>query len=179
MSDLEKAFEVVMLKLGLDLSDPNLSGTPKRLAKMYRDELFIGTTTTRPEIKSFPKGSGQSWLHTRVPFKTMCAHHFQPITGDVDIFVDYSNSSEVVGLSKFNRLVNWVGARPTIQEDFNSCLLVNLLDILPMASFVVSSKASHNCVTGRGVCAAYSSTTVVNFSENCDPSFKDFALRKL
>jgi len=154
---VEIAFAEVLLALNLDLNDSNLKETPARLAKMYINELFSGLYENEPSVKEFESDSS-GFLYTKVPFRSTCAHHFQPIKGDVHIFVDYSDSDVVFGLSKFNRLVGHISSRPTLQEGLTKQILESLVEKLGTDNVMVIVEASHHCVTDRGVCAAYSST---------------------
>lgn len=163
---ITKAFENVLDSLGLDKDDPNLQGTPKRLAKMFSQELFKGLYEELPEFPTFPK-SGNTFIYTKVPFTSICAHHFQPIKGLVHIMVDYSSVNEVLGLSKFNRIVNHFAKRPTLQEDLTISVAKYLQNLLATDEIFIGVEATHHCVTDRGVCAAFSDTfTEVSCSKN-------------
>lgn len=154
---VEHAFLKVLEELNLNLEDDNLKDTPKRLAKMYTKELFKGLYNKPPEVKSFPN-RGQGFLYTKVDFRSTCAHHFQNVKGVAHIFVDYSESEKVIGLSKFNRLVDHYASKPTLQEDL-SVELVEVFKLVLGTPYVgIILKASHNCVTDRGVCASFSDT---------------------
>lgn len=161
VGDVEAKFKELMNTLCLDMEDENLKETPKRLAKMFVNEIFCGLYEEEPEVKCFPKTQGNSLIYTKVPFNSTCAHHFQPIKGVVHIFVDYSKSDFVIGLSKFNRIVDHICKRPTLQEDITRNICNKLSTIIGTKDVVVFVKASHSCVTGRGVCAAFSDTTTV------------------
>ena len=175
--EVELAFINLMQSLNLDLTDSNLKDTPKRLAKMYINELFCGLYEDEPLVKEF-ESEGRGFLYTKVPFKSTCAHHFQPIHGDAHIFVDYSNSKYVLGLSKFNRIVDYYARRPTLQEQLTNDILTSLITKLGTEDVMVILEASHACVTDRGVCAAYSNTitqltksTSKEFINNCNMHF--------
>lgn len=168
---VEAAFKDVLNSLNLDLNDHNLRETPKRLAKMYVNELFSGLYEDHPEIKTFESGdTNQGFLYTVVPFRSTCAHHFQPINGSVHIFVDYKNSSNVLGLSKFNRIVQHVANRPTLQETLTKSVFEELTSKIHSENIMVITEASHHCVTDRGVCAAFSNT-VTRFTKSDSQAF--------
>lgn len=174
MKDNEKltqAFEEVLKCLGLDLTNPNLQDTPHRLAKMYKEELFKGLYEELPEFPTFPK-TGDTFIYTKVPFNSTCAHHFQPIKGVVHIMVDYSNAESVLGLSKFNRIVNHFAKRPTLQEDLTVSTLNYLHNLLGVDEIFVGVEATHHCVTDRGVCAAFSNTFTECFGMGASETFK-------
>lgn len=149
--------------LGLDMNDPNLQGTPERLSKMYTQELFKGLYEDRPDIAKFPN-KGKGFFYTKVPFRSTCAHHFQPVKGVAHIFVDYNGCSNVIGLSKFNRIVDWLASKPTLQEDLSQTVLEELVEVLGTDKVGVVLVGKHSCVTDRGVCAAFSDTVTENFA---------------
>lgn len=178
IKEVELAFENVLKSLNLNLNDPNLAETPKRLAKMYVNELFSGLYDEEPEIKSF-ESENSGFLYTIVPFRSTCAHHFQPIKGNMHIFVDYSDSANVLGLSKFNRIVQHQADRPTLQEDLTKNVFKELTEKIKSSNIMVVGEATHHCVTDRGVCAAFSNTltritksTSKEFIETCNTYFK-------
>lgn len=174
---LEESFRQVLLDLNLDLGDENLKETPSRLAKMFSEELFSGVYDTIPDFKTFPK-NGDTFLYTKVPFNSTCAHHFQPIKGVAHIMVDYTKSDRVLGLSKFNRIVKHFSHRPTLQEDLTVSVLDYLVSLLGTEDIYVSVQATHHCVTDRGVCAAFSDT-ITEFTRSGSDSFKDRCCRRL
>lgn len=175
--ELEKSFLQVLCDLGLNTEDENLKETPARLAKMFSEELFSGLYEDIPEFKTFPK-KGDTFLYTKVPFTSTCAHHFQPIKGVVHIMVDYTKTDRVLGLSKFNRIVQHYAKRPTLQEDLTTDILSHLTSLLNLQEVYVSIQATHHCVTDRGVCAAFSDTvTELTYSEN--NHFKDKCSHRL
>src|SRR5687767_4968001 len=105
-------FQAVMEALGLDLEDPNLSATPLRVARAYR-ELFSGLDPAHePELRTFPnvKGYSQIVAVTDISFHSLCAHHFLPFFGTAH--VAYVPKDRVVGLSKLARLVDYFARRP-------------------------------------------------------------------
>lgn len=165
----EKAHDF-MKALGLDMSDPNLKGTPERLVKMYTQELFKGLYYPRPEVAKFPN-NGKGFFYTKIPFRSTCAHHFQPVKGVAHIFVDYNGCKDVIGLSKFNRIVDWLSSKPTLQEDLSRTVLEEFVDILGTDKVGVILRGEHSCVTDRGTCAAFSDTITENFGTE-DREFK-------
>ena len=152
-------FRTVMEALGLDLDDPNLSGTPLRVARAYLD-LFSGLDPARePELRTFPNAEGYSQVValTDVPFHSLCAHHFLPFFGRAH--VAYVPKGRVVGLSKLARVVDYVARRPQTQEALTE-QVVDLLDRrLQPAGAMVVVEARHFCMEMRGVAKAGVSTT--------------------
>lgn len=165
----DKAYDFLEA-LGLDMNDPNLEDTPERLAKMYTQELFKGLYEERPKVAKFPN-KGKGFFYTKVPFRSTCAHHFQPVKGVVHIFVDYNGCENVIGLSKFNRVVDWLASKPTLQEDLSQSILDEFIDILGTDKVGVVLRGEHSCVTDRGACAAFSDTITESF-ETEDKEFK-------
>jgi GTP cyclohydrolase IA len=170
MKELESAFRVVLTKMELDLENPNLKDTPQRLAKMYVNELFKGVYQPLPDVVKFPN-KGQGLFYTKVPFSSTCAHHFQPVKGCAHIFVDYTKCESVIGLSKFNRIVEHIASKPTLQEDITVEIVNTLSSVLGTEMVGVILKGEHSCVTDRGVCAAYSNTLTEVFTTQ-DVNFK-------
>lgn len=173
LQTVESKFYEILVALNLDVSDENLEGTPERLAKMYVNELFKGVYNDLPEFVTFPK-KGDTFIYTKVPFNSTCAHHFQPIKGVAHVMVDYTHAERVLGLSKFNRIVEHFAAKPTLQEDLTFEVHSYLSKLLSIDEVYVGVEATHHCVTDRGVCAAFSNTfteiysnTSVDFQKTC------------
>lgn len=151
-------FQAVMEALGLDLEDPNLSATPLRVARAYR-ELFSGLDPAdEPELRTFPnvKGYSQVVAVTDISFHSLCAHHFLPFFGTAH--VAYVPKDRVVGLSKLARVVDYFARRPQTQETLTE-QIVDLLDRrLHPAGAMVVIEARHFCMEMRGVGKAGVST---------------------
>ena len=123
LSDLEKKekiselFKQIMLVMGLDLTDDSLMDTPKRVAKMYIDEIFSGLNPiNKPKISLFENKYqyNQMLVEKNITFYSNCEHHFVPFTGEAHIA--YVSSGKVIGLSKLNRIVQYYAKRPQVQE---------------------------------------------------------------
>lgn len=144
-------FGTVMEALGLDLGDPNLSGTPLRVARAYA-ELFSGLDPgNEPELRTFPNEDGysQAVAVTDIPFHSLCAHHFLPFFGVAH--VAYLPKDRVVGLSKLARVVDYFARRPQTQEALTE-QVIDLLDRrLHPAGAMVVVEARHFCMEMRGV----------------------------
>jgi GTP cyclohydrolase I len=152
-------FRTVMEALGLDLEDPNLSGTSLRVARAY-GELFSGLDpANEPELRTFPNTDGytQSVSVTDIPFHSLCAHHFLPFFGTAH--VAYVPKDRVVGLSKLARVVDYFAHRPQTQEALTE-QVIDLLDRrLHPAGAMVVVEARHFCMEMRGVGKGGMSTT--------------------
>ncbi|HMP94131.1 MAG TPA: GTP cyclohydrolase I, partial [Phnomibacter sp.] len=117
MDIIEGHFREIMLTLGLDLTDDSLKGTPRRVAKMYVQEIFSGLKPeNKPEMRLFENSYGynQMLVEKDITFYSNCEHHFVPIFGRAH--VAYISSGKVIGLSKLNRIVQYYARRPQVQE---------------------------------------------------------------
>ncbi len=114
---IELLFAEIMQVMGLDLTDDSLKGTPKRVAKMYIDEIFSGLNPiNKPKIALFDNKYqyNQMLVEKNISFYSNCEHHFVPIYGKAH--VAYISSGKVIGLSKLNRIVQYFAKRPQVQE---------------------------------------------------------------
>ena len=150
--DVEKHFQKVLEALKIDTqNDHNTQETAKRVAKMLVREVFAGRYEPKPRITSFPNANQYDQLYISGPIKirSTCAHHFQPIVGNA--WIGIFPGENVIGLSKFNRLVDWVASRPQIQEEM-TVQIADLIEKETQAKGVaVVIKAEHMCLTHRGV----------------------------
>jgi GTP cyclohydrolase I len=138
--------------LGLDLSDDSLKETPQRIAKMYVKEIFSGLNPEhRPKITLF---KNKYQYHTplvekSIPFTSFCEHHFVPIIGKAHIA--YIPKKHVIGISKIHRLVDFYAKRPQVQERLTQQIAHDLQNTLHTKDVAVVLKASHTCISCRGV----------------------------
>ena len=117
ISKIEYHFAEIMHTLGLNLNDDSLSGTPKRVAKMFVKEIFSGLNpNNKPDISLFENKYGykEMLIEKDITLYSNCEHHFVPIVGKVH--VAYIPDKQVIGLSKINRLVQYFAKRPQVQE---------------------------------------------------------------
>ena len=144
------AFRGFLESLGLDLSDPNLAGTDRRVARGYR-EMLRGLRAAEPKLSTFPNTNGYSDLVTvgAIPFYSICAHHFLPFFGTAR--VGYVPKDRLVGLSKLTRAVDHFARRPQLQEDLTEQVAALLEKRLDPAGLIVSIEARHLCMEMRGV----------------------------
>ena len=117
---------------------------------MYVREIFSGRFNPRPAITSFPN-MGYKSLYTSGPIsiRSTCAHHFQNIVGNA--WIGIVPEEEVIGLSKFNRLVHHIAERPQIQEEMTTEIANELVRFAKTPNVAVVVKAEHHCMTHRGV----------------------------
>ncbi len=158
LSDTEKKeriailFEEIMDIMGLDLTDDSLQGTPKRVAKMYIDEIFSGLNpANKPKVALFDNKYqyNQMLVEKNITFYSNCEHHFVPIIGKAH--VAYISSGKVIGLSKLNRIVQYYAKRPQVQERLTNQIAEELKTILQTEDVAVIIDAKHLCVSSRGI----------------------------
>ncbi|KXH69803.1 MAG: hypothetical protein AM326_01650 [Candidatus Thorarchaeota archaeon SMTZ-45] len=145
-------FKMLMTEgLGLDLSDPNLTDTPTRVAKMYCAEWFKSVGSEFTDFKSFPNDEGytQIIMYDRIHFTSFCSHHFLPFTGLA--WIAYIPKDTLVGASKPTRLVNHYASRPQLQENLTHQVLNQFVKHIEPEGAMVVMRAVHSCMTCRGV----------------------------
>ena len=155
----------VMEIIGLDVNDDSLHDTPKRIAKMYINEIFSGL-----DYSNFPSITlieNKMQIDEMVKVKDItvtstCEHHFVVIDGKAK--VAYMPRGKIIGLSKINRIVQFFAQRPQVQERLTQQILVALQTLLETDSVAVTITATHYCVKARGVKDASSSTTTTALS---------------
>ena len=156
---IESHFTEIMKTMGLDLSDDSLVDTPKRVAKMYVNEIFWGL-----DYEAFPKCTtvdnkmkyDEMVIERNVNVQSNCEHHFVVIDGVAT--VGYIPKQKVLGLSKINRIVEYFSKRPQIQERLTEQVYYALQYILETDDVAVVVDAQHYCVKSRGVEDVGSST---------------------
>lgn len=170
ISDQEKKekiaslFKEIMDVMGLDLNDDSLRGTPKRVAKMYIDEIFSGLNpANKPKVALFDNKYqyNQMLVEKNITFYSNCEHHFVPIIGKAH--VSYISSGKVIGLSKLNRIVQYFAKRPQVQERLTNQIAEELKGILDTEDVAVIIDAKHLCVSSRGIKDDTSSTVTSYF----------------
>jgi GTP cyclohydrolase I len=120
-------FAEIMDTIGLDLTDDSLRGTPKRVAKMYIEEIFSGLNPkNKPKVALFDNKYkyNQMLVEKNITFYSNCEHHFVPIIGKAHIA--YVSSGRVIGLSKLNRIVQYYAKRPQVQERLTNQIAMDL-----------------------------------------------------
>jgi GTP cyclohydrolase I len=150
--------------LGLDLTDDSLKGTPYRVAKMYVQEIFQGLNPkNKPKIALFENKYqyNQMLVEKNIDLQSTCEHHFLPIYGKVH--VAYISNGKVIGLSKINRIVQYFGRRPQVQERLTMQILNELKRVLETDDVAVYIDAKHMCVSARGIQDKNSSTVTSAF----------------
>ena len=175
MANIEKLFGSIMEELGLDLTDDSLKGTPYRVAKMYVKELFHGLNPeNKPSLSVFDNKYryNKMLVEKDITFSSSCEHHFLPIVGKAHIA--YISSGKVIGLSKLNRIVEYFGKRPQVQERMTLQIFNELKNALETEDIIVVVEAEHLCVSTRGVNDKTSLTSTLEYGGKfSDPELRN------
>jgi GTP cyclohydrolase I len=133
--------------------DHNTRDTARRVAKMYVQEVFRGRYVPMPAVTEFPNASGLNELMIVGPIavRSACSHHLCPIMGRVWLGILPNERSNLLGLSKYARLAEWIMTRPQIQEEAISQLAELLLQRVKPDGLAVVMEADHFCMQWRGV----------------------------
>ncbi|NER10624.1 GTP cyclohydrolase I [Muriicola jejuensis] len=172
---IEESVRDVMLTLGLDLDDDSLKGTPRRVAKMYVEEIFSGLHPNRKPKSSTFKNKykyGEMLVEKNITVYSTCEHHMLPIVGKAHIA--YISAGTVVGLSKMNRIVDYFAKRPQVQERLNIQIVRELQKVLGTEDVACVIDAKHLCVNSRGIRDVDSSTVTAEYGGR----FKEEAVRR-
>jgi GTP cyclohydrolase I len=153
-AEVQEKMSEVLKALVIDTeSDHNTNETAKRVAKMFIDEVFRGRYVKSPSVTEFPNFSRLNELMIVGPItvRSACSHHFCPIIGKLWIGVMPNEKTNVIGLSKYARLAEWVMSRPQIQEE----AVVQLADLIQERTqpdgLALVVEAEHFCMQWRGV----------------------------
>ena len=150
--EVADAFQDVLEALVINTTDDHNSyETARRVAKMFVHEIFRGRYYPPPDVTAFPnaKQYDQIYITGPISIDSTCAHHFQPITGEA--YVGIFPGEKVIGLSKFNRLVDWIASRPQIQEEMTEQIADEIEKQTEAKGVAVVIKAKHFCMSARGV----------------------------
>ena len=158
---LEQKFVEMMDILRISLDDPNCTQTPRRLAKMYVNELFAGRFKVAPKITLFPNRNKVNNLviSKGIEVMSLCSHHWQPISGHC--VIGYIPNKYVIGLSKLTRIVNWFSRRGQIQEELGEQIADYLEALLKPKALGVVITAKHYCMIARGVSASEDKSNMI------------------
>lgn len=154
LDEVEDKFQGVLDSLVIDTTaDHNTDKTARRVAKMFVTEVFKGRYVPAPAITEFPNAEHLNELLIVGPItvRSACSHHFCPVIGKVWIGVMPNKETNVIGLSKYARLAEWVMGRPQIQEE----AVMQLADLIQKKTrpdgLAIVMEATHFCMTWRGV----------------------------
>ena len=181
---IQSNFNEIAETLGLDLKDDSLIDTPKRVAKMYVNEIFWGL-----DYAAFPKVTvvdnkmqyNEMVVERGISVQSYCEHHFVNIDGLAT--VAYIPNNKVLGLSKMNRVVEYFSRRPQIQERLTEQVYHALSFILETENVALTIDAKHFCVKSRGVedteCSTVTSRLGGNFKAHPEVRAEFLALLKM
>jgi GTP cyclohydrolase I len=154
LDEVEAKMQGVLDSMVIDTaSDHNTSNTARRVAKMYINEVFRGRYVNQPPITEFPNAEHLNELMIVGPLvvRSACSHHFCPVIGKVWIGVMPNEHTNVIGLSKYARLAEWVMGRPQIQEEAVVQLADLIMEKTQPDGLAIVMEASHYCMAWRGV----------------------------
>ncbi len=178
IDEVEGKMKGVLESLVIDTeSDHNTQDTARRVAKMYIKEVFRGRYMPPPPVNEFPNAERLNELMIVGPItvRSACSHHFCPIMGRLWIGLMPNEHSNLIGLSKYSRLAEWVMSRPQIQEEAITQMAELLMRKVSPDGLAVVMEADHFCMHWRGV--KDSETKMVN-SVMRGSFLKDAALRR-
>ena len=161
---IEEKIQEVLHVLGMDLTDDSLKGTPRRVAKMFVNEIFSGLhPDNKPKSSTFENKYkyGEMLVEKNITLYSTCEHHLLPIVGKAH--VAYISNGTVVGLSKMNRIVDYFAKRPQVQERLTLQIVEELQKILKTDNVACVIDAKHLCVNSRGISDISSSTVTSEF----------------
>ena len=154
IAEVEEKMKGVLESLVIDItSDHNTRDTARRVAKMYLTEVFRGRYFPQPPVTEFPNAERLNELMIVGPItvRSACSHHFCPIMGRLWVGLMPNEHSNLLGLSKYSRLAEWVMGRPQIQEEAVTQLADLLMNRVNPDGLAVVMEADHFCMHWRGV----------------------------
>jgi len=154
LEEVTGKMRAVLESLVIDVeNDHNTKGTARRVAKMYLNEVFKGRFHKAPRVTEFPNASNLSELMIVGPItvRSACSHHLCPIIGKLWIGLMPNQHSNLIGLSKYTRLADWVLSRPQIQEEAISQIADLFMDMVKPDGLAIVMEADHFCMQWRGV----------------------------
>lgn len=177
IDELERKFEGVLDSLLIDReNDPNSHGTPRRLAKMYINEIMSGRYDRAPSVTAFPNDDVDTryggMITVRAELLSMCSHHHQPTRGVC--YIGILPSVKVIGLSKYARIAQHCARRGTLQEELTQMIADEIVSHTGSKDVAVYIQQTHGCMENRGVCAHSSLTQTTELrGQFFNPSVKN------
>tara|TARA_A100001015_G_scaffold166137_1_gene184656 strand:+ start:492 stop:1172 length:681 start_codon:yes stop_codon:yes gene_type:complete len=180
IASITDSFSDIMIDLGLDLTDDSLTDTPKRVAKMFVNEIFYGLNYDYfpkcTAIENKMKTNGSFLLEKNINVQSNCEHHFVVIDGLAT--VAYVADKKLLGLSKLNRIVQFFAKRPQVQERLTEQIRATIQYVAQTDDVAVYIDAKHWCVKSRGIQDQTSSTVTLSvggvFAEKTSEIRKEF-----
>ena len=154
----------ILHTLGMDLTDDSLRGTPRRVAKAFVKELFMGLNPkNQPKASTFDNNYNyeEMLVEKNIIVYSTCEHHLLPIVGRAH--VAYISNGKVIGLSKMNRIVDYFAKRPQVQERLTMQIVQFMQESLGTKDVACVIDAKHLCVNSRGIKDIESSTITAEF----------------
>jgi GTP cyclohydrolase IA len=154
VAEVAGKFKGVLDSLVIDTdSDHNTQDTARRVAKMYLTEVFRGRYLPPPAVTEFPNAErlNELMIVGPVTVRSACSHHFCPIMGRLWIGLMPNEHSNLIGLSKYARLAEWIMSRPQIQEEAITQMADVLMHKVSPDGLAVVMEADHFCMHWRGV----------------------------
>ena len=175
IAKIQESVKDILQTLGIDLTDDSLQGTPKRVAKAFVNEIFMGLNPANmPKPSTFDNNYnyGEMLVEKNIVVYSTCEHHLLPIIGRAH--VAYISNGKVIGLSKMNRIVEYFSKRPQVQERLTMQIVQAMQEALGTKDVACVIDAKHLCVNSRGIKDIESSTVTSEFGGK----FKEKETRK-
>jgi GTP cyclohydrolase I len=175
IAKIQESVKDILLTLGMDLNDDSLKGTPRRVAKAFVNEMFMGLNPENmPKASTFDNNYnyGEMLVEKNIVVYSTCEHHLLPIIGRAH--VAYISDGKVIGLSKMNRIVEYFSKRPQVQERLTMQIVQAMQEALGTDDVACVIDAKHLCVNSRGIKDIESSTVTSEFGGK----FKEKETRK-
>jgi GTP cyclohydrolase IA len=154
LDEVTAKMKEVLESLVIDIdNDHNTKDTARRVAKLYLNEVFRGRYAPPPSVTEFPNVTCLNELMISGPItvRSACSHHFCPIMGRLWIGIMPNQHSNLIGLSKYARLAEWIMTRPQIQEEAITQLAELLMGTVKPDGLAIVMEADHFCMHWRGV----------------------------
>jgi GTP cyclohydrolase I len=164
IAKIEASVKDILHTLGMDLTDDSIQGTPKRVAKAFINEMFMGLDPkNKPKASTFDNNYnyGEMLVEKNIVVYSTCEHHLLPIIGRAH--VAYISDGKVIGLSKMNRIVEYFSKRPQVQERLTMQVVQAMQEALGTQDVACVIDAKHLCVNSRGIKDIESSTVTSEF----------------
>ena len=172
---IQESVKDILETLGMDLTDDSLQGTPKRVAKAFVNEIFMGLNPANlPKASTFENNYnyGEMLVEKNIVVYSTCEHHLLPIIGRAHLA--YISNGKVIGLSKMNRIVEYFSKRPQVQVRLTMQIVQAMQEALGTQDVACVVDAKHLCVNSRGIKDIESSTVTSEFGGK----FKEKETRK-
>jgi len=164
MDRIQESVKDILITLGMDLTDDSLRGTPRRVAKAFVKELFMGLNPkNQPKASTFDNNYNyeEMLVEKNIIVYSTCEHHLLPIVGRAH--VAYISNGKVIGLSKMNRIVDYFAKRPQVQERLTMQIVQFMQESLGTKDVACVIDTKHLCVNSRGIKDIESSTITAEF----------------